>query len=232
MLFLSTCDRFIALLMSEQSFSTSNMVNSTCLDAHKGNLELENRVRCYYLWPQGPQLLRDWACACAQLLSCVWFFATPWTVVHQAPVSMEFFRQEYTSGLPLPSPEYLPDSGIKPTSPALAGGFITTPSDNFILFAFNHQASFESLSKSSLITFTQRYTIFVPFLSVLMFQVSFRYNFSFVWRSFFQQFFQISSNGCKFSLVVLQLRMSLFHLHSWRVFFQGMELCVYNSFST
>ena len=38
-------------------------------------------------------------------LSCVWLFATPWTVAHQAPPSMEFSRQEYWSGLPFPSPE-------------------------------------------------------------------------------------------------------------------------------
>ena len=43
----------------------------------------------------------------------------PWTVIHQAPLSMEFSRQEYWSGLPFPSPGYLPDAGIKPGSPAL-----------------------------------------------------------------------------------------------------------------
>ena len=37
-------------------------------------------------------------------LSRVWLFATPWTVVYQAPLSMEFSRQEYWSGLPFPSP--------------------------------------------------------------------------------------------------------------------------------
>ena len=42
---------------------------------------------------------------------------TPWTVAHQA--SLGFSRQEYWSGLPFPSPEDLPDSGIKPWSPAL-----------------------------------------------------------------------------------------------------------------
>ena len=36
--------------------------------------------------------------------SCVWLFATPWTVAHQAPASMGFSRQEYWSGLPFPSP--------------------------------------------------------------------------------------------------------------------------------
>ena len=44
--------------------------------------------------------------------------ATPWTVAHQPPLSMEFSRQEYQGGLPLPSPGDLSDSGIKPGSPA------------------------------------------------------------------------------------------------------------------
>ena len=39
-------------------------------------------------------------------LSCVWLFATPWTAAHQAPLSMGFSRQEYWSGVPLPSPAY------------------------------------------------------------------------------------------------------------------------------
>ena len=47
------------------------------------------------------------------------FFATLWAVACQAPLSMEFFRQEYCSGLPLPSPEDVPDPGIEPGSPAL-----------------------------------------------------------------------------------------------------------------
>ena len=54
-----------------------------------------------------------------KLLSRVLLFATPWTVVYQAPQSMEFSRQEYWSGLPFPSPGHLPDSGIEPGSPAL-----------------------------------------------------------------------------------------------------------------
>ena len=39
-----------------------------------------------------------------KLLSRVWLLATPWTAAHQAPPSMGFSRQEYWSGLPLPSP--------------------------------------------------------------------------------------------------------------------------------
>ena len=46
-------------------------------------------------------------------------FVTPWTVAHQAPLSMGFSRQEYWSGLPFPSPGDLPNPGIKPGSPAL-----------------------------------------------------------------------------------------------------------------
>ena len=53
----------------------------------------------------------------------------PWTVAHQAPLSMEFPRQEHWSGLTFPSPGALPDPGIEPeylVSPALAGGFFTS----------------------------------------------------------------------------------------------------------
>ena len=53
-------------------------------------------------------------------------FATPETVAHQAPLSVGFRRQEYWSWLPLPPPGHLPDRGIEPASPALAGGFFTT----------------------------------------------------------------------------------------------------------
>ena len=54
-----------------------------------------------------------------KLLSCVQLFVTPWTVVHQAPPSMGFFRQEYCSGLPFPSPGDLPNPGVEPMSPTL-----------------------------------------------------------------------------------------------------------------
>ena len=45
--------------------------------------------------------------------------ATPWTVLCKDPLPMGFPRQEYWSGLPVPSPGHLPDSGIEPGSPAL-----------------------------------------------------------------------------------------------------------------
>ena len=56
-------------------------------------------------------------------------FVTPWTVTHQAPLSKEFSRQEYWSGLLFPTPGNLPNPGIEPTSPvssALAGRFFIT----------------------------------------------------------------------------------------------------------
>ena len=60
-------------------------------------------------------------CVCVCTLSHVLLFAAPWTIAWQAPLSMEFPKQEYWSGLPFPPPGNLPDPGIKPMSPALAG---------------------------------------------------------------------------------------------------------------
>ena len=62
---------------------------------------------------------------CAQSFSRVWPFVTPWTKALQAPLCMAFPRQEYWSGLSRPSPEDLPDPGIEPAAPALAGKFFT-----------------------------------------------------------------------------------------------------------
>ena len=56
---------------------------------------------------------------CAQSLSHVWLFATPWTVAHQDPLSMSFLRQEYWNWLSFPSPGDLPNPGIKSTYPEL-----------------------------------------------------------------------------------------------------------------
>ena len=52
-------------------------------------------------------------------LSSVRLFVIPWTTAHQAPLSMEFSRQEYWSGLPFPSPGDLLNPGIKPRFPTL-----------------------------------------------------------------------------------------------------------------
>ena len=52
------------------------------------------------------------------MLSHVQLFEIPWSVACQAPLSMEFSRQEYWSGYPFPSPGNLPDPGMEPQSPA------------------------------------------------------------------------------------------------------------------
>ena len=59
-------------------------------------------------------------------LSRVRLFVTPWTVAHQAPLSMGFSRQEYWSGLLFPSPGDLPDPGVEPRSPALQADTLTS----------------------------------------------------------------------------------------------------------
>ena len=80
---------------------------------HKFKLSPVGMVVCF-----SPTLLsvRQPMCVCQSLIH-VQLFATPWTVAHQAPLSMGFSRQEYWSGLPFPSPGDLPNPGIKPRSP-------------------------------------------------------------------------------------------------------------------
>ena len=66
-----------------------------------------------------------YVCVCAR--SCL--TVTPWTVACQAPLSMEFFRQEYCSRLPFPTPGNLPNPEMESeslASPALTSGFFTT----------------------------------------------------------------------------------------------------------
>ena len=68
-------------------------------------------------------------CAVLSCFSRVCLFTTPWTVVHQPPLSMGFSRQEYLGGLSFPPPGYFPGLESESTSlvsPALAGRFFTT----------------------------------------------------------------------------------------------------------
>ena len=62
-------------------------------------------------------------CVAVQLLSHVQLFVTPWMVAWQAPLFMGFPKQKYYSGLPFPSPQYLPNPVIELASPVLADGF-------------------------------------------------------------------------------------------------------------
>ena len=73
---------------------------------------------------------RDYTYVCIMCVCVLSHFShghlpvTPWTVAHQAPVSVGFSRQEYWSGLPCPPPGDLPDPGIIPASPALQAEFL------------------------------------------------------------------------------------------------------------
>ena len=96
---------------------------------------LPKHDRDYVLWNIGGLLVIEFVIqyflihCYAHLLSCVWCFVTSWSTAHQAPLFMEFSRQEYYIRLLFPTIGYLPDSGLEPVSsasPALAGGFFTT----------------------------------------------------------------------------------------------------------
>ena len=63
---------------------------------------------------------------CSSIAQSCLTLATPWTVAHQAPLSMGFSRQEYWNGLPCPSLGDLPDPGIEPWSPALQAESLST----------------------------------------------------------------------------------------------------------
>ena len=109
--------------------------NQLCLHPHRGQTSMEVQSLAWsfhqLLWP-GPMdptsahgvfsLVELCVCVCVCVLSGVQFSVIPWTVAHQAPLSMGFPRQEYWSGLPCPPPGDLLDPGIKsmsPKSPAL-----------------------------------------------------------------------------------------------------------------
>ena len=76
-----------------------------------------------------------YVCVCT--LSHICLFVTPWTIAHQAPLSMGFFRQEYWSRLPsFPSPGDLPDLGMEPTSPRSPA--LQADSLPLTVFCFSH----------------------------------------------------------------------------------------------
>ena len=87
---------------------------------------LENSMDCivHGVAKSRTQLSDFHLCCCCCSVGKFCLFETPWNVVHhQAPLSLGFPMQEYWSGLPFPSPGDLPDPGIIPVFPALAGGF-------------------------------------------------------------------------------------------------------------
>ena len=96
-------------------------------------------------------------CACLLTYN---YLVTPWTATHQAPLSMDFPRQEYWSGLPFPPPGDLPDRGIELASLSLAslvlaGRFFTTvplkkpPDSSYILANISRRDRAEDVMASS-----------------------------------------------------------------------------------
>ena len=95
-------------------------------------------ITCIVVVGGGGGVMFVCVCVCAQLLSHVQIFVTPWTIAPQARLSMEFSRQEYCRGLPCPTPQDLPNPGIECTSPSLTGRFFTTaPPGKLTLCSFN-----------------------------------------------------------------------------------------------
>ena len=102
-----------------------------------------------------------------QLFSCVQLFATLWTIAHQGPLSMGFFRQEHWSGYPFPFPGDLPNPGIEPGIPALQADSISSePSGNLlscICVCICLCLSISSLSVSnSSVSFSLDFNLFKP----------------------------------------------------------------------
>ena len=94
------------------------------------------------------------SCCCWKVLSHVWLFKTPWTVAHQAPLSMGFPRQEYWTGLSFPSSGHLPNPGVKSGSlgsVALASRFFLTsatwetPAYSWVWLSDHHWFSLSTL---------------------------------------------------------------------------------------
>ena len=96
----------------------------------KSNSSLENPPTRPRLMSSRTTALRsETSDMCDQLLSDIWLFVALWTEPYQSPLSMDFSRREYWSGLPFPTPGDLRDSGIEPTffaSPVLVGRFFST----------------------------------------------------------------------------------------------------------
>ena len=109
---------------------------------------------CCQVWGDIFQFrLHNW---CAQSLSHVWLFGTPWTVARQPPLSMGFSRQEYWSGLPFPTPGDRPNPGIEPRSPALqADSLPSEPTLLLSLISHVHDLM-DDLSQATYVLCTQK----------------------------------------------------------------------------
>ena len=128
----SHCSYIMALFPSKPRHSPRSLLNTSFQAAlsSDGNQNSERnffsmftlRVICHHIVVSSISGSKPWLCMHVKfsVLS-----QTPCTETLQVPLSMEFSRQEYWNGLPFPTPGDLPDPGIKPRLPALAGGYFT-----------------------------------------------------------------------------------------------------------
>ena len=102
-------------------------------------LRFQYKIGCFlllFLLSNFSQVLINTMCV---LLVQLCLFVTPWTAAHQAPLSMEFSRQRYWSGLPFPSPGDLPNPRIEPRSPVLqVDSLLSDPFINTMKPWFSH----------------------------------------------------------------------------------------------
>ena len=91
-----------------------------------GILAPQQGLKLYSCSRQNPNHWSEYVCSQLWLFLTLWLFVTLWTVAYQAPLFMEFSRQEHWSEWPFPSPRDLSDPGIKLASPALASDSLPT----------------------------------------------------------------------------------------------------------
>ena len=101
------------MTLANNSYSCTQMTGKK-----KNTLELSSLFRIRGNWHSSPKTYSYsiWTVVIVELLSVTNSFATPWIAAYQAPLSMGFYRLEYWSGLPFPTPD-LPNPGIEPASP-------------------------------------------------------------------------------------------------------------------
>ena len=110
-------------------FQNKTRRTKLCDGSHKDTVSDKDLMRHFVCFAfsqseKSLQILKKAVCALSHSVVSD-TLVTPWTVAHQAPLSMGFPRQEYWSRVPLPSPGDLSDPGIEPKSPALADSFFT-----------------------------------------------------------------------------------------------------------
>ena len=160
-------------------------------------------------------------------LSCVWLLATPWTAAYQAPLSMGFSRQEYQSGLPLPSPwQTLFNLNSNSRYSEL------TP---WLWASYTHQKRFQPWNQQCLLSFIQNDLYNLPLSSFKLLFCPHNFMFSF-WRTnsakltscaavrkLFVDIFFFLSTACCIGIVEMLL-LSFHRIHIWVGFVSSRNL--------